>query len=870
MAGQGKFPVTPEPDDRPPVSRKSLLAGEIRDDQRGRTPELKPRGGIGVMDWCLQMSSSLPAAASLTLLNKHGIPHRRINMSADLFAEFCQSANSTQPPSQSNNLFGHSSQHHQHHHQPQHQIQNQAHIQDISHVSSSEDDALPAHQSLSQWSSFQSTTPISMRAWDQPANVSQSSIVVPQRADDDDGWGDFEVAHPTEASATPKVNTQPPVSSIHGWSSSSAFKSSPHGIHNSAAHAQANDSVSSSGLEDFGTFSSQADRHPQPSWPPTEPKTGAQMKATLTSPNVLFDADDFELQDGGEACDDFDELGEFEAVESTFNAALAPACTSQLAPSLDLLGLDDAPVSPSRKGATPKVIKEESHPAAAALSLGAMSSSNQLRPLQSPTYQNQPSTDEDNVKKSTQISTHEWLRDAGGDFETTKVMANDSSPPPTNVPPPSILLSAFPELFNTGNSLFKSIAGQSLSVKQQVLSTPKAIQFLQGYVLLASTAARVIAGRKHRWHRDKILAKSMSISAAGSTGMKLTGVDKQQSAREDREAADVVAAWREHVGRLRSATATANSAAKASIRVPELTENPKIHTAKMAPTAPKPCVICGLKREERVAKVDLDVEDSFGECVGETFVYLNLLYYVSTLMLHREYFPFLPTPESEPRGPVDQPMLGAPAPEGWWDDSSRLLFGAAEHIAAILHEASECGVHLMTPFAGFCAFSAGYLNLYVAKYPRMNLGRSPRASDCLKMCLDYLEKFRLVWKIADGWGGTRKIKTIHHASVLYERATEDRTRYQGRTRADFDTLHQSVHEFRVVDRSDAHTREIRGAERPSAQATWPVQGHEHEHEHEHELDTNTLLNQLFAEVSNNLDEQGAWSQWWPAIDQVDL
>ncbi|KHN96464.1 coiled-coil domain-containing protein MTMR15 [Metarhizium album ARSEF 1941] len=230
-------------------------------------------------------------------------------------------------------------------------------------------------------------------------------------------------------------------------------------------------------------------------------------------------------------------------------------------------------------------------------------------------------------------------------------------------------------------------------------------------------------------------------------------------------------------------------------------------------------------------------------------------------MLHREYFPFLPTPESEPRGPVDQPMLGAPAPEGWWDDSSRLLFGAAEHIAAILHEASECGVHLMTPFAGFCAFSAGYLNLYVAKYPRMNLGRSPRASDCLKMCLDYLEKFRLVWKIADGWGGTRKIKTIHHASVLYERATEDRTRYQGRTRADFDTLHQSVHEFRVVDRSDAHTREIRGAERPSAQATWPVQGHEHEHEHEHELDTNTLLNQLFAEVSNNLDEQGAWSQW---------
>ncbi|KAG5979610.1 hypothetical protein E4U55_004954 [Claviceps digitariae] len=248
---------------------------------------------------------------------------------------------------------------------------------------------------------------------------------------------------------------------------------------------------------------------------------------------------------------------------------------------------------------------------------------------------------------------------------------------------------------------------------------------------------------------------------------------------------------------------------------------------------------------------------------GETFVYLNLLYFVSTLMLHREYFPFLPTLESEPRGPVEEPMLEAPAPDGWWHESARQLFGAAERIATILHEASECGVHLMTPFAGFCAFSAGYLNLYVSKYPRMNLNRSPNAKECLNMCLDYLEKFRHVWNIADGW-----IKTIRHASFLYERATEDRTRFQGKSRADFDTLHQSVHEFRVVDRSDEHNREIQGAERQSGagNVTSPTVGSAPEYE----LDSNTLLNQLFAEVSNNLDEQGAWSQWWPAIGQVDL
>lgn len=263
--------------------------------------------------------------------------------------------------------------------------------------------------------------------------------------------------------------------------------------------------------------------------------------------------------------------------------------------------------------------------------------------------------------------------------------------------------------------------------------------------------------------------------------------------------------------------------------------------------------------------------------LGETFVYLNLLYYVSTLMLHREYFPFLPTLGSEPQGPVDHPRLEAPAPPGWWEESARQLFGAAESIARILHEASECGVHLMTPFAGFCAFSAGYICLYVFRFPRMNLGRSPDAEACLGMCLAYLHQFRHVWPIADGWvsGPPRsaqamlgsasgraslthgQIKTIQQASLLYERAVKDGQRYRGRTRDDFDTLHQSIHEFRVVDRSGAHDREIDGAERVVASAPYTP---------DHQ-DTNTLLNQLLAEVSSNLDEQGAWSQWWPPVEQ---
>jgi hypothetical protein len=189
----------------------------------------------------------------------------------------------------------------------------------------------------------------------------------------------------------------------------------------------------------------------------------------------------------------------------------------------------------------------------------------------------------------------------------------DDTPPPVNVPPPSVILSIFPDLLSSATQLFKPIAGQSASIKERILSDPKAVEFLEGYILLATTAAHVIVGRKHRWHRDKILAKSMSISAAGSKGMKLAGVDKTQSAREDREAADVVAVWRDNVGRLRSAVAAAKTAGRVSLRLPELSEIMQITTAKLAPTAPKPCIICGLKREERVGKVDFEVEDSFGE-----------------------------------------------------------------------------------------------------------------------------------------------------------------------------------------------------------------------------------------------------------------
>jgi hypothetical protein len=120
-------------------------------------------------------------------------------------------------------------------------------------------------------------------------------------------------------------------------------------------------------------------------------------------------------------------------------------------------------------------------------------------------------------------------------------------------------------------------------------------------------------------------------------------------------------------------------------------------------------------------------------------------------MLHREYFPFLPTADLTPRGPVDPPLLEAEAPPGWWGESARELFNAAEQIASLLQEASECGIPLMTPFSGFCAFTACFLNLYVFRFPRMNLNRSSKAEQLMNWGLEYLEEFQNAWELAGGW-----------------------------------------------------------------------------------------------------------------------
>ncbi|OAA53877.1 serine/threonine-protein kinase ppk6 [Cordyceps fumosorosea ARSEF 2679] len=513
----------------------------------------------------------------------------------------------------------------------------------------------------------------------QPAWSAQPVAAAPQTqnvADEDDGWGDFEVAEPSalQSSQTGQTYQQPPPSRTIAWPGSAGAQHS---------HLQATWDGYSGNTEtrSQSTLQSQTHAFSENSTAGTvwdagnaealpKPRRKNPVQTHVNDPGVLFDAADFELEDGefeGESDNEFRELETGRQAAPAIRPAAAPAPPQPSMPSIDLLSLEDT--TPPERERRPTNL-ETSKPGEA-LRFGATVSANlvpknswmqdldsaqfekqvapaktqskaKIQPKTQPKTQPKAKVKEPTAPNAwaTENNDDEWAAWDDGpsasasasanvinptpapsswDWDSTATVtentttASDSSPPPVNVPPPSVLLSLFPELLSSASALFKSTSGQGGSIKEQILSDPKAVQFLQGYILLATTAARIVAGRKHRWHRDKILAKSMSISAAGSKGMKLAGVDKTQAAREDREAADVVAVWREQVGRLRSAVTAANTAAHTNLKVPELSETLSAHTAKMVGTAPKACVICGLKRDERIAKVDFEVEDSFGE-----------------------------------------------------------------------------------------------------------------------------------------------------------------------------------------------------------------------------------------------------------------
>ena len=193
--------------------------------------------------------------------------------------------------------------------------------------------------------------------------------------------------------------------------------------------------------------------------------------------------------------------------------------------------------------------------------------------------------------------------------------------PPSNVPPPSILLLVVIRLFKSMLVDLKNmIASADSSTGLDSWLDRQTIDNLRKLFSMARAAARIIAGRKLRWRRDSRLSQNMKIGPANSGksgGMKLTGLDRTENRREDGEAEEAIRTWKQQMGSLRAVVATANSRQLSlQLFMPEISEKMLVRvekTSESAIIAPTCCFLCGLKRGERIEKIDVQVEDSFGE-----------------------------------------------------------------------------------------------------------------------------------------------------------------------------------------------------------------------------------------------------------------
>jgi hypothetical protein len=176
---------------------------------------------------------------------------------------------------------------------------------------------------------------------------------------------------------------------------------------------------------------------------------------------------------------------------------------------------------------------------------------------------------------------------------------------PTNIPPPSVILQVLPSVLESFREQVNQSKRKSGAPSQDLITS---------LVSTLKATSRVVAGRSQRWKRDTRLSQSMKIGPAGSgktSGMKLSSVSKGENIKEEQEVVTVIESWRNH-------TASLNSFIQSSggRPIPVIADKSRVDTASPEDGALKAshaCALCGLKRDERLPKIDEDIQDSFGD-----------------------------------------------------------------------------------------------------------------------------------------------------------------------------------------------------------------------------------------------------------------
>jgi hypothetical protein len=169
-----------------------------------------------------------------------------------------------------------------------------------------------------------------------------------------------------------------------------------------------------------------------------------------------------------------------------------------------------------------------------------------------------------------------------------------------------------------------------------------------------------------------------------------------------------------------------------------------------------------------------------------SYTVMHVAYFLSLIVLHRAYIPFLPLRCSEPVGPLDEPTFPRDKyafPEGFWRDSTKELFRAARLMMDLVVTCQERGVLVETPLVGFAIYNAAFMGIYAAHFGHMDQegylsstssfndgttgsGAQPQAQ--VRRSLDILRDMRQRLSMAAGW-----FRTLNRLNSYFVKVKKD-------------------------------------------------------------------------------------------------
>ena len=160
------------------------------------------------------------------------------------------------------------------------------------------------------------------------------------------------------------------------------------------------------------------------------------------------------------------------------------------------------------------------------------------------------------------------------------------------------------------------------------------------------------------------------------------------------------------------------------------------------------------------------------------YTVMHVVYFLSVIVLHRAYIPFLPLRCSEPVGPLDEPTFPGDKgmPEGFWRDSARELCRAARQMIDLAVTCQERGVLVENPLIGFAIYNAAFISIYATHFPQMDpdgslsakASDSPQGKTHTRKALDILLEMRPRLKMAVGW-----FRTLNRLNSYFSKVKRD-------------------------------------------------------------------------------------------------